>query len=121
MAEEGIAYPNLSQEEYLPMALMFYKRGCRIIEATLDEDVTKRDQHSYVWPGMQTFHYCFYLAIAGIHRKLGREDEVRPAVLEAYRIISESWDDFAERRDYYMEPFFTYLTQNGLDDFAPEF
>ncbi len=62
----------------------------------------------YWWDGMQTFHSFACLGLAAAKRKLGREDGAEEAEKKAYKIISASWPDFEERRDYYMKPFYEY-------------
>ncbi len=62
----------------------------------------------YWWDGMQTFHSFAFLGLAASKRKLGKADEAKEAETKANLIISSSWPDFEERRDYYMKPFCEY-------------
>lgn len=115
MEEHGVVYKTISTEEYLTIALKCYRRGSKVIEAFLDEDHVR--QHSYVWPGMQTFHYIFYQRMAACYKRMGITEECVKAVEEAYRIIERSWDDFETKCDYYMEPFYQYLREYDLDEY----
>ncbi len=62
----------------------------------------------YWWEGMQTFHSFACLGLAASKKKLGKEDEAKEAEEKAYRIISTSWSDFEQRKEYYMQPFEKY-------------
>ncbi len=62
----------------------------------------------YWWDGMQTFHSFACLGLAAAKRKLGKADGAKEAEEKAYKIISASWPDFEERKDYYMKPFTEY-------------
>lgn len=96
------------------LARFFYKRGAETIELYIkDYEVGE----SYVWAGMQTFHYIFYLGIARCCKKLGEHEECRKAVDTAYSIISASWEDFNERREYYLEPYNEKLKEYDLCEF----
>ena len=75
------------------------------------------DGTSYVWDGMQTFHYGFYLGIARCCRKLGEEDECAKAVNTAYTIISTAWQDFEDNRAYYLENYNKTLDEYELSEF----
>ncbi len=62
----------------------------------------------YWWDGMQTFHSFACLGLAASKKKLGKEDEAKEAEEKAYKIISTSWPDFEQQKDYYMRPFEAY-------------
>lgn len=115
MEEDGVIFQTVPVEEYIPTALTCYKEGRDIIEAFVGDDPI--NQHSYVWEGMQTFHWSFYQAIAGCYKKLGNIEECEKAINEAYRIISIAWDDFEENKKLYMDPFYQYLKDYDLAEY----
>lgn len=97
------------------LAKFFYERGAKTIELYIKNYEDAED--SYVWEGMQTFHYSFYLGIARCCKKLGEEDECKKAIDTAYRIISTSWDDFEKRPGYYLENYNKCLDEYDLSEF----
>lgn len=117
MEKTGTKFKSISVDEYIPLALLCYKRGAKVIEAFLKDD-KPANKNSYVWQGMQTFHYCFYQRMAACYKKMGRVKECEGAVNEAYHIISTSWDDFEENRESYMEPYNQYLRDYGLEEYV---
>ncbi len=67
----------------------------------------------YWWDGMQTFHSFACLGLAATKKKLEKQEEAQAAREKAYRILSTSWPDFEERREYYMKPFEAYAKKFG--------
>lgn len=106
--------PSHSLHGEYGLARYFYKRGAETIELYIRD---YEGGSSYVWDGMQTFHYMFYLGIARCCKKLGEEEECRKAVDTAYSIISTSWPDFSETPACYLKNYNKTLEQYDLHEY----
>lgn len=120
---EGKGYYETGKYEE---ALNSYSQYRRVIEIFMKNDKVCMD--SYLWAGMQTHHYCAYLAEAGCLLKLGRKEEAWEKSEYAYYIISHAWISENGETDYFnneedheecMTPFRQYYNDWGLDEIEP--
>jgi len=116
--DSATKFRDYTPDDFIPNALHAYRQGLTVLETFLIPNTT--GQRRYLWDGMQTFHYSFRQRIAACMKRMGQFEECSAEIEEAYRIISTSWDDFEEKRDYYMEPFNKYLTEYGLEEFTKQ-
>lgn len=116
MDQYPVTFRDYTPEEYIPEALKAYRKGLTVLETFILGEYEGED--SYLWAGMQTFHWSFHQCIAACFKKLGRITECEAELAEAYRIISTSWEDFEEKRDAYMEYFNRYLRDYDLAEYV---
>lgn len=110
--EEGKAEYALGRYDW---ALIAYTRGVNVIEAFLIPGKTGED--AYLWAGMQTFHWSFHMYRAACYKKLYRLSDCEREVDIAYRILTSSWKDFDQRKDYYLEPYRQYMAECDLSEY----
>ncbi len=117
MEEEGVVLRDVAPAKYISEALKCYEKGLSVLTAFLLTDRYDDPADQYLWEGMQTFHWSFHQRIAACHKRLGNTEECEKSVAEAYRILSVSWKDFAEREAWYREPFDQYFREFGLAEY----
>lgn len=110
-----VKFRDYSPADYIPEAMKCYRKALAVLELFLHREY--EGQRQYMWDGMQTFHWYFHQKIAACHKKLGDIRECEREINEAYRIITSAWDDFDEKRDYYMKPFHQYLKDYDLAEY----
>ena len=115
MNESDATFQYFTPADYIPEALKCYQKGLAVLEVFLLSQYEGQGQ--YLWEGMQTFHWGFKQCIAACCKKLGKTRECKRNIEEAYHIISTSWKDFEERKDYYMKPFIQYLKDYDLGEY----
>lgn len=98
-------------------ALEAWDRGKTILTMYLRKG--EAGQKAYLWEGMQTFHWGFHLLAAAAYHKLGNTKPEKENLETAWHIVSTSWEDFQERKDYYMEGFYAYMQEYGLEEYLP--
>lgn len=98
-------------------AMAAYDRGRAILTMYLREG--EQGQKAYLWDGMQTFHWGFHLLAAACQNKLGEKGACEENLETAWRIVSTAWEDFQERKDYYMEAFCEHMEEYGLGEYLP--
>lgn len=118
MNEQDLTFRDYTPDDYIPQAMIAYRRGLDVLTAFLLHDYGYTGQDLYLWDGMQTFHYTFHQALAACHKKLGNIEECEKQIERAYEIISTSWNDFEEKRDEYMEYFNQYLKEYDLAEYV---
>lgn len=102
---------------HIAEALKCYQKGLRVLTTFILSDIYDDPTDQYLWAGMQTFHWGFHQCIAACHKKLGNIDECEKSIAEAYRLVSVTWKDFDQRKTYYMDPFYEYLREYGLEEY----
>lgn len=112
----GVTFRDYTPEDYIPEAKKCYSKGLAVLELFLGPE--QDGQNRYLWDGMQTFHYGFHQRIAACCKRLGQLEECEKEIETAYRIVSASWKDFHENREYYMTPFNQSLKAYGLAEYA---
>ena len=112
--EEGNALFAL---ERYPEAMAAYDRGRAILTMYLREG--EQGQKAYLWDGMQTFHWGFHLLAAACQNKLGEKGACEENLETAWHVVSTAWEDFQERKDYYMEAFYEHMEEYGLGEYLP--
>lgn len=116
MDQYPVTFRDYTPEEYIPEALKAYRKGLAVLETFILDEYEGED--SYLWAGMQTFHWSFRQCIAACFKKLGRIAECEAELEEAYRVVSTAWKDFEEKREEYMEPFNRYLREYDLTEYV---
>lgn len=114
--DSSVKFETVAPAEYPENALRAYRQGLAVLTAFINSLYTGED--SYMWAGMQTFHWSFHQRIAACLKRLGRIEECSAEVDEAYRIISTAWDDFERDRDGYMKYFNQYLYEFDLSEYV---
>jgi len=117
MHEHKVVFRDYKEQDYIPAALSAYQKGLAVLEVFLIKQNGCHGQDMYLWDGMQTFHWSFYLSIAACRKKLGETDKCCAAMAEAYRIISTAWRDFEERFDYYIAFYNQCCKEYDLEEF----
>lgn len=112
----GVTFRDYTPEDYIPEAIKCYAKGLAVLELFLGLECGGQDR--YLWDGMQTFHWSFHQRIAACRKRLGQLEACEKEIEEAYRIVSTSWKDFDENREYYLEPFHQCLKEYGLEEYA---
>lgn len=111
-----VSFRDSTPEDYIPEAMKCYSKGLAVLELFLGPEYDGQDR--YLWDGMQTFHWSFHQRIAACRKRLGQSEACEKEIEEAYRIVSASWKDFNENREYYMEPFNQCLKEYGLEEYV---
>lgn len=101
------------------LAKFIYERGAKTIELYIKGFDGEAD--SYIWEGMQTFHWTFYLGIARCCKKLGDMAGCERAVEKAYQIITTAWPDFEQERPQYLAPYNQQLEKYDLNEYKVQY
>ena len=119
MCEHKVVFRDYTEKDYIPAALSAYQKGLAALETFLiGKDGCREGQEIYLWDGMQTFRWSFYLCIAACQKKLGETDKCCAAMAEAYRVISTSWRDFEEKFDHYIAFYNQCCKEYDLEEFV---
>ena len=112
-----VKFRDYTSDDYIPEALKCYQKGLRVLTTFLLNDIYENPAEQYLWDGMQTFHWSFHLCIAACYKKIGNIDECENYVAEAYQLVSVVWNDFEDKKDYYMEPFYKQLRDYDIAEY----
>ncbi len=117
---EGHGYYEIGDYE---SALHSYEKAIAVIELFMrGEEIIHKN---YLWDGMQTHHYVYYLDKAGTLNKLGRKTERDEASRRAWHIIANAWN--TEKDDNVFETyakeilpeFYRSMERNDLSEVLP--
>ena len=118
MSEQAdVNFRDFTPDDYIPEALKCYQKGLSVLTTFILNDIYENPAEQYLWDGMQTFHWSFHLCIAACYKKIGNIDECENYVAEAYRLVSVVWNDFEDKKDYYMEPFYKQLRDYDIAEY----
>lgn len=112
--QEGEGYYEIGDYD---SALISFTQAKDVLEMFLKGDTVCLD--AYLWGGMQSHHWGFWLDIAKTLYRLGRVDECGEAVDRAHYIVTHAWDEHFEEDPDIMESFRKAYKENGLDEFRP--
>lgn len=107
---------DIKSDDYIYKAMKCYQKGLDVFELFFDYYVG--DDNLYLGTGMNTIHFCLHQKIAACYKKLGQIDECLKEVETAYRIASNDWNAFGEKRNDIMSFFNQHLKDSGLTEFV---
>lgn len=120
-ASKGKGYAELCDYEN---ALKSFEQAIAVIELFMKKDELKYE--SYLWDGMQTEHYAYYLDLAGMLHQLNRPQERDSAINKAWFILTHAWysevnkiNCFEKNPTQYLPQFCRSIERNGLADVLP--
>ena len=114
---QDVKFRDYTPDDYIPEALKCYQKGLRVLTTFLLNDTYDNPSEQYLWDGMQTFHWSFHMCIAACYKKLGNIEECEKSIAEAYQLVSVVWNDFEDKKDYYMEPFYKQLRDYDIAEY----
>ena len=114
---QDVKFRDYTPDDYIPEALKCYQKGLRVLTTFLLNDTYDNPAEQYLWDGMQTFHWSFHMCIAACYKKLGNIEECEKSIAEAYQLVSVVWNDFEDKKDYYMEPFYKQLRDYDIAEY----